>query len=372
MSVEVVAHADIEGQATLVRFDILLRDELVASEVAVTSDLHASAMFRTQNPELWYPRGYGKQPLYTLRATLLSALQGQESCLDTKSKRFGIRTATVIQQSLSSPSSGSSFFFLVNNIPIFCGGSNWIPADTFIPSVSRSSYQKLIGLAAEGNQLMLRVWGGGIYEEDAFYSNCDEFGILVWQDFMFACGNYPASISEFRQSVEKEATANIKRLRHHPCIVLWAGNNEDYQVAESEGLDYDPKSHNPESWLRGSFSARYIYEKLLVDITRDLIPDTYYHPGSPWGGKTTRDDTVGDIHQWNGTYARISCLILRTLPIPHLPELTLCYSSISMARSATPLPSLRAALGPLRFRIRDASLPFALHNQHLPPRSLRH
>jgi beta-mannosidase len=147
--------------------------------------------------------------------------------------------------------------------------------------------------------LLLRVWGGGIYEDDAFYSACDELGILVWQDFMFACGNYPCFPS-FLDSVRQEAVLNVRRLRHHPSLVIFAGNNEDYQVAEAAGLTYNYADKNPENWLKTDFPARYIYEFLLPDIIQAECPDIPYHPGSPWGdGKRTSDPTIGDLHQWN-------------------------------------------------------------------------
>lgn len=164
--------------------------------------------------------------------------------------------------------------------------------------ISRQRYYDWIRLVSEGNQLMIRVWGGGIYEEQAFYDACDEMGILVWHDFMFGCGNYPAH-PEFLASVEREARENVKRLRHHPSIVVWAGNNEDYQYAESERLNYDPDDMNPENWLKSEFPARYIYEKMLPDVCRELVPSVPYRPGCPWGGRKTTDPTVGDIHQWN-------------------------------------------------------------------------
>ena len=147
---------------------------------------------------------------------------------------------------------------------------------------------------------MIRVWGGGIYEHDAFYDAADELGILVWQDFLFACGQYPAH-SEFLFSVRKEVVAQLRRVRCHPCIVLFAGNNEDYQIAEAEGLKWDSRDKDPEHWLETDFPARYIYEKLLPELVGRYAPGVFYHPGSPWGGdKPTRDTTVGDIHQWNG------------------------------------------------------------------------
>lgn len=105
------------------------------------------------------------------------------------------------------------------------------------------------------------IWGGGIWEEDIFYDICDELGILVWQDFMFGCGNYPA-FPAILESIESECVANVSRLRHHPSVVIYAGNNEDYQVQESFGLTYDYEDKDPESWLKTDFPARYIYEKV--------------------------------------------------------------------------------------------------------------
>lgn len=289
-----IAKADIEGEALEVKFEISLHGKTVGSETVKVEKGFATATFRTQNPELWYPASYGKQPLYLLTATLVS--EGRE--YDTASKRFGLRKAELIQRKLID-APGTSFFFEINNIPVFCGGSDWIPADSFLPRIQPQRYRDWVKLVVDGNQVMIRVWGGGIFEDKAFYEACDEIGVLVWQDFLFGCGNYPA-YPEFLDLVKQEAVANVKILRHHPSIVIWAGNNEDYQYQESEGLDYDPDDKDPQNWLKSSFPARYIYEKLLVDVTEELVPDTYYHFGSPWGGMDTRDPTVGDIHQWNG------------------------------------------------------------------------
>lgn len=146
---------------------------------------------------------------------------------------------------------------------------------------------------------MYRVWGGGIYEDDSFYEACDELGVMVWQDFMFGCGNYPTS-PEILESIQQETVYNVQRLRHHPSIVIYVGNNEDYQVQEAEGLTYDFEDKDPQSWLKTDFPARYIYEKLLPEVVAEHSPATFYHPGSPWGdGKISSDPTVGDMHQWN-------------------------------------------------------------------------
>jgi beta-mannosidase len=292
-SAEVVAKADIEGEGSHVQFEIVFEGKSVGTETVSIEDGFATSVFRRENPELWYPAGYGKQPLYTLKASLWS----DSRKINTASKRFGLRRAKVIQQKLDD-TPGSTFVFKINNIPIFCGGSCWIPAESFIPRLSPEKYREWVKLAVDCNHVMLRVWGGGIWEQQTFYDACDELGVLVWQDFLFACGNYPGH-KDFLHLVEGEAIANLKLLRHHPSIVMFAGNNEDYQYRESENLDYDPSNHDSESWLKTSFPARYIYEKLLVDVTQDLVPGTYYHFGSPFGGSSTRDPTVGDIHQWN-------------------------------------------------------------------------
>lgn len=308
---ELTAKVEVEGTAenvaaSTVSVSVSLDGELKGSEEVQVINGEAAVTFHIQDSQLWYPVGYGDQPLYQLNATLLTSnSSGIELELDTCQKRLGLRRAELIQRDLIDStctcSEGKTFLFEINNIPIFCGGSNWIPADSFIPSIKAERYRSWLRLVADGNQVMVRVWGGGLFEEKAFYDACDEFGILVWHDFLFGCGNYPA-YPEFLHLVEREARANVKRLRHHPSIVIWAGNNEDYQYCESENLEWNPDDKNPENWLKSTFPARYIYEKILVDVTRELVPDTYYHFSSPWGGKDTKDPTVGDIHQWNGKF----------------------------------------------------------------------
>jgi beta-mannosidase len=292
-SAEFVAKADVEGEATEVRFDISLDGKDISSKTVKASKGHATHTFTIKDPELWFPIRYGKQPLYIVTATLSQT--GNE--IDTQTKKFGLRRAELVQRPMTDQP-GTTFFFQINNMPIFCGGSDWIPADNFIPRISKEKYYDWVKLVADGNQFMIRVWGGGIFEEQAFYDACDELGILVWQDFMFGCGNYPA-FPEYLALVKTEAEQNVKLLRHHPSIVIWAGNNEDYQYQEQQKLTYDFENKDAESWLKTDFPARYIYEKILVDACKELVPDTYYHFGSPWGGKDTTDPTVGDLHQWN-------------------------------------------------------------------------
>lgn len=292
-SAEIVAKADVDGKSSHVRFDILCRGAIEATETVRVVEGFATATFQRDNPRLWYPVGYGEQPLYFLKATLL--LDAIE--LDAVNKRFGLRKAQVTRRKLND-AAGSSFMFRINNVPIFCGGSCWIPAESFLPRMTAQKYRDWVKLAVDGNQVMIRAWAGGIYEEQAFYDACDEMGVLVWQDFLFACGNYPAN-QHFLELIRREAVANVKLLRHHPSIVIFAGNNEDYQYCETEHLGYDPSDQDPTRWLNTTFPARFIYEKLLKDVTEELVPDTFYHFGSPYGGRSTTDQTVGDIHQWN-------------------------------------------------------------------------
>lgn len=300
-SAEVVAHASVEGSGAHVRFDVFFEGEKVATET-VKAGGDAVTTFAIQNPKLWYPVGYGEQPLYTVSATLIDS-EGQE--LDSASKRIGLRKTEVIEKPFKdSKQSGSSFFFRINNVDIFCGGSNWIPADNFIPRITKERYFDWVKLLVDGNQVMLRVWAGGIFEEQALYDACDEMGILVWQDFLFGCGNYPCD-DRFVKSVQREAEYNVKRLRHHPSIAIWAGNNEDYAYAESVNLTYDYEDKDPDSWRKTDFPARYIYEHVLSEVCKELVPSSFYHPGSPWGGgKNSSDPTVGDIHQWNVWHGR--------------------------------------------------------------------
>ncbi|KAL4784913.1 glycoside hydrolase superfamily [Aspergillus varians] len=283
------------GKGYTASFRLLLRGEEIArQDVPVGGEGTAKAEFHVQNPELWWPHGYGPQTLYEVVASLVG--DGDELEHET-SKKFGIRSAEVIQQP---DKHGKSFYFRINGVDIFCGGSCWIPADSLLPNISAERYWKWIEMMAAGGQIMVRVWGGGIYEDNAFYEACDQLGVLVWQDFMFGCGNYP-TWPELLESIRQEAVFNVQRLRHHPSIVIYVGNNEDYQVQEQVGLSYDYEgSKNPEDWLKSDFSARYIYEKLLPEVVAEFSPSIFYHPGSPWGdGKPTTDPTVGDIHQWN-------------------------------------------------------------------------
>ncbi|KAF4996700.1 hypothetical protein FGRMN_4358 [Fusarium graminum] len=283
---------EVEGPVDQLTLAVRLGDREVLLTHQKAMDGLNTIGFNIETPMLWYPSGYGNQPLYQI--TVEASLQST-SC-DVWSKKTGFRRCELIQDK---DQHGESFYFRINNTDVFCGGSCWIPADSLLPRIDLAKYRGWLELMREGNQVMVRVWGGGIYEDDVFYETCDELGILVWQDFMFACGAYP-TWPKLRESIESEARDNIRRLRHHPSIIIWAGNNEDYQVQEQCHLEYDYDDKDPESWLKSSFPGRYYYEYLLPMILGQESPGAQYWPGSPFSnGKLSSDLTAGDLHQWN-------------------------------------------------------------------------
>ena len=172
-----------------------------------------------KNPELWWPNGYGNQKLYEIIVSIFD----EDKLIETQTKKIGLRNIDLVTDK---DSIGESFYFKVNGIPIFMKGSNYIPQDNLQNRVTKRDYLSLLTDVTNSNMNMIRVWGGGIYEEDIFYDLCDSLGILVWQDFMFACGMYPSD-SSFLENVKEEAIYNVKRLNNHPCIALWCGNNEN-------------------------------------------------------------------------------------------------------------------------------------------------
>lgn len=265
---------------------------------------------RLAEPSLWWPRGYGSQALYTLEVTL----QQRGEVLDTRTLRLGLRRLRLVEEPLgpgprvSPDDTGESFYFEVNGQPIFCGGANWIPADLLTTRVTPARIAALLDEAVAANMTMLRVWGGGLYEDDAFYDRCDELGLLVFQDFLFACGMYPAH-DWFRSSVTEEATAAARRLRHHACLALWAGNNEDYAIAQSNSAYGGPASDLPAPagpGERARFDGRRLYEETLPAALRatDAGPDGELHhpywPGSPYSRTSSdpNDPHQGDRHIW--------------------------------------------------------------------------
>jgi beta-mannosidase len=240
-------------------------------------------------PRLWQPNGLGKQPLYDLEIDLFQ----DGNVVASDKRRIGLRT---IELDRHADAWGESFQFKVNGAAIFAKGANWIPAHSFVTELGSGDYDGLLTSAAEANMNMLRVWGGGIYESEEFYQLCDEKGLLVWQDFMFACAHY-RSEPAFLASIAAEAAYQVQRLAHHPCLALWCGNNEIEQ--------------NPERFLstrkqRADYKA--IFHRTLPAAVKKWDGATPYWPSSPHNpagyGHGASSETAGDAHFWDVWHAR--------------------------------------------------------------------
>lgn len=252
-------------------------------------DNRQTVPFTISNPKLWWPNGMGKPNLYTLKATLAV---GNKKTTDVQ--QIGVRTFEVIQ---APDSIGQSFLFKVNGIPTFMKGANYIPLDHFLPRVDANHYKKAVAKAKEANMNMLRIWGGGVYEDNKFYEECDKQGILVWQDFMFACSFYPWDKAYF-DNVKEEAIQNVIRLRNHPSIALWCGNNEISEAWHNWGYQKVYK------WSKEDSTAIWhgylnLFEKLLPEVIKKEDASRFYWPSSPqYGWGSPKSLTHGDSHYW--------------------------------------------------------------------------
>ncbi|PAD32651.1 beta-mannosidase [Paenibacillus sp. 7523-1] len=251
-------------------------------------------------PKLWWSRGLGDPHMYSF---VTEVLKGEQVLADSTVKT-GLRSIRLVRDK---DEAGASFYFELNGVAVFAKGANHIPNDSFITEITAERYRHEIVSAAESNMNMLRVWGGGIYEEDVFYELCDEYGLLVWQDFMFACSMYPGD-EAFLNSVRHEAIDNVKRLRNHPSIVLWCGNNEiDSAWAhyiEDGGWGWK-KDYNAEQREKIWADYEAIFHELLPEVVEAYAPGVDYWPSSPLVSLTGDDKqhanpstSEGDIHYW--------------------------------------------------------------------------
>jgi beta-mannosidase len=247
--------------------------------------------FRIKNPKLWWTNGLGEAFLYDFSAQL----RIENEIADTNNQKLGIRSLKVITKP---DQYGESFYFELNGKPIFAKGANYIPCDNFLTRVTKSIYEKTILDAVNANMNMLRVWGGGIYENNIFYDLCDQYGILVWQDFMFACSMFPAE-GDFLENIRLEAIDNVRRLRNHACIALWCGNNEclDAWFNWNWKNTYDKQNpvYSGEIWKQ--FTDQYFV--VLPAVVEEHHPGACYRKSSPYSDNNgTRNHTVGDMHYW--------------------------------------------------------------------------
>jgi beta-mannosidase len=260
------------------------------SKTGMSDHPHTSTL-TVAEPDLWWPNGMGDQPLYEL----VTELVGEDGrILDSEKKRVGLRTCELLREA---DEFGESFKFRVNGRDVFMKGGNWIPCDVFPSNISDATYRDLLQSCAHSHMNMIRVWGGGIYEDDRFYDLCDELGILVWQDFMFACSTYPSFDDKFMENVREEAIDNVRRIRHHPCLALWCGNNELEQgLVKWDIEDWTDTAMPPKDYLA-------LFDELLPDVVKAENPETPYWPSSghtPGEGRpNSHDDTRGDAHSWS-------------------------------------------------------------------------
>jgi beta-mannosidase len=261
--------------------------------------------FKSQvsQPQLWWPNGHGAQPLYTVE---LEVTSGDGALIGRWSKRLGLRTLVLDRHK---DKAGETFQFVVNGRPVFAKGANWIPAHSFVAGLTRADYARDLSSAAAAHMNMIRVWGGGIYENDDFYDLCDELGLMVWQDFMFSCSIYPGDAA-FRASVRAEARHQVRRLRHHACLALWCGNNEIAQLNTLDRAHQGDLLAHPKLWR--DYEA--VFHKILPAEVAAHDGATAYWPSSQW--RSSLEDSIsnpathpdgekrGDTHYWDVWHAR--------------------------------------------------------------------
>ncbi len=246
------------------------------------SDSQIVHSIKLDSPKLWYPNGLGDANLYNLS---IKAFDCNNNSIAVFKKNVGIRKTELI---LKNENEENSFHFKINDSKVFIKGVNWIPADSFLPRVDSSKYDKLLSLAKDANVNMVRVWGGGVYENNEFYNICDQLGLLVWQDFMFACGAYPEH-NKFIENVTEEVKQTVIRLRLHPSIAIWCGNNEnEWGWTQNETLPIE------------EMSGYKIYHKIIPNLLQSLDNIRPYWPSSPFGNSIAPNNSdEGNTHQWN-------------------------------------------------------------------------
>ncbi len=250
----------------------------------------ATAILTVENPQYWQPNGVGRADHYGLQ--LLLCGPANIKVYDSKRAVIGLRTIELLHEP-DADGKGEGFKFRVNGSDIFMKGANWIPEDSFPTRITEAKLRERIGQARDAGFNMLRVWGGGFYESDMFYSLCDEMGILVWQDFPYGCSYYPDT-GEYAEAAKLEATAAVKRLRHHASLALWCGNNENLTMYEGNWTGTRPPR----------FLGDHFYQEILPAVVAAENPETPYWPGSPYGGPDANSADFGDCHNWDVWHGR--------------------------------------------------------------------
>ncbi|MGU3373984.1 beta-mannosidase [Chryseobacterium sp. M5A1_1a] len=249
--------------------------------------------YKIKNPKIWQPNGLGNPDRYTTKITFYKK---EGKVIRDINITYGLKKVELVQKE---DEKGKTFYFKVNGNPLYIKGTNWVPADSFSPRITKEKYQKLIKDAKEAHMNMIRIWGGGIYEDDEFYKACDENGILVWQDFMFAGSFYPAD-NEFLNNVREEVKDQVNRLQNHPSIALWCGNNEIDEAIVNWGYQKQFRYSKNDSLQIWKDYKKLFHEVIPNTLKENLTPDkNIYWPSSPsigWGHKKSL--TEGDSHYW--------------------------------------------------------------------------
>ncbi len=252
---------------------------------SIETDASQNATIKIQNPERWWPRGYGEQFLYEVTCELFF----EDELADAKTQKIGLRTLRLERKQ---DEFGESFHFVVNGVPVFARGANYIPEDVYLARADRSFTERLVRDATLANYNCLRVWGGGVYPSNDFFDLCDQYGVIVWQDLMYACGVYDIHNPEFYANIKAETEDVLRRIRHHACLGLICGNNEMEWAFEAWNLP-----------LTKEMRTEYLkqYEILFPEIVQKVCPEVDYWSASPSSGGNfdePNDENRGDVHFW--------------------------------------------------------------------------
>ena len=305
-----------DGKVTLhfdVDADVYDRETLMGYTVLITDPDGKETLCKgspeeivIERPQLWWPNGFGAQPLYTVEVRLYAG--GKQ--VDAWKKRIGLRTLTM---HIEKDAYGESFAHEVNGVQVFAMGADYIPEDSIFPRINEARTRELLRQCKEAHFNTIRVWGGGYYPDDWFYDACDEMGLMVWQDFLFACAVYNLT-DEFEDNIRAEFADNIKRLRHHASLALWCGNNEMEMFVE-RGL-----------WVKTPIQkSDYVkmYEYILPKVLKELDPQTFYWPASPSSGGGFDDPNGfdrGDVHYWDVWHGNVPFTDYRRYYFRYLSE----------------------------------------------------
>lgn len=250
----------------------------------VGNEVQFEGTFPLENIRLWFPNGLGEQYLYVVDFIL--KYEGVDVC--SEETKIGLRTVKLTREE---DAEGESFIFTINDKHLFAKGANWIPADSILSWIRPEDHSRLLHMARDANMNMLRVWGGGIYEDKQFYALCDELGIMVWQDFMFASAEYPDHLEWFRKVSNREVRETVRELRYHASIVLWCGNNENNWAFD----EWPMMTH----MVNGEHLGNRLYLHDFPMICAQEDPSRPYWPSSPYGGDEANSAKHGDLHVWN-------------------------------------------------------------------------